>query len=273
LTTVQITYSDTHCHLDFQAFDSDRETVIKRAREAGLDRILNPGIDLETSRAAIRLAEEYPEVYVSVGIHPNSALLWNSTSFRELEELSHHPKVVAIGEIGLDYYRHGAPVEVQRNVFQAQLELATERELPVIVHNREASGDVQEILTAWIHLLASSRSGILERPGVLHSYSGTWDMAQWAVEANLAIGITGPVTYRNASQLQQIALEIPLDRILIETDAPFLPPHPHRGERNEPAHVGLIAGKIAELRTIEKSEVAKSTSINAARLFRWRKID
>ena len=124
---MEITYSDTHCHLDFEAFDSDRETVIKRAREAGLDRILNPGIDLETSRAAIRLAEEYPEVYVSVGIHPNKASLWNSNSFRELEELSHHPKVVAIGEIGLDYYRQGAPIEVQKDVFQTQLELAADR--------------------------------------------------------------------------------------------------------------------------------------------------
>jgi TatD DNase family protein len=271
--SVEITYADTHCHLDFGVFDHDRDGVVDRARMVGLDRILNPGIDLETSRAAIRLAEQYPEVYVAVGIHPNSALSWNQSLMHELEDLSYHPKVVAIGEIGLDYYRNGAPGEIQRHVFLDQLELAGNRGLPVIIHSRDAADDIQNILSGWIGSLSRCKSGLTDRPGVLHSFSGNWETAQWAAGDNFYIGVTGPVTYRSAAQLQQVVTEAPLERLLIETDGPFLPPHPHRGERNEPAHVGLIAGKIAELRAIEKNEVAVSTDRNAARLFRWREID
>ena len=272
MVEAQFSYADTHCHLDFRNFDHDRALVIERAREAGLKRILIPGIDLETSLAAIRLADEYPEIFAAIGIHPNSALSWNHASFQELEGLSRHPKVVAIGEIGLDYYRLGAPAEMQRRVFLEQLDLAGHSGLPVIIHNRNASEDIRKLLMGWLSTL-SDTSGLVDRPGVLHSFSDDMETANWAVETNFFIGVTGPITYRSSVQLQHIIASLPLDRLIIETDAPFLPPHPHRGERNEPAHVVLIASKIAELRTIGMNVVVKGTFRNAARLFRWREID
>jgi TatD DNase family protein len=271
--TVENSYlTDTHCHLDFDSFHHDRDLVIERAREAGLDRILNPGIDLETSRAALQLADEYPEVYAAVGVHPNSAMTWSQETYRELEKLASNPTVVAIGEIGLDYHRQRAPIEVQRRVFRAQLELAGNLGYPVIIHCREAFTDIREILVGWIGAISRSGSGLSDRPGVLHSYTGDRATAEWAVENNFFVGINGPVTYRNADRVHLVAANTPLENILLETDAPFLPPQPHRGERNEPAHVALIAGKIAELRTIEMSQVTQSTAINANRLFCWREI-
>ena len=265
--------TDTHCHLDFATFDHDRELVIARAREAGLERILNPGIDIPTSLAALRLTEHYDEVYAAVGIHPNSAGLWNDETYRELEELASLPKVAAIGEIGLDYYRNGAPAEIQRMVFTAQLDLAAKIGLPVIIHNRDASDEIIAILDGWVDELINRKSNLVERPGVLHSFSGDLALAEWAVGRNFMLGFTGPVTYRNAEQLRQVVVRVPLDSLLIETDAPFLTPHPFRGKRNEPAHVGVIAGKIGELRTIEMKAVAQASTRNAARLFCWREID
>lgn len=266
--------TDTHCHLDFSTFEQDRDLVIERAREAGLERILNPGIDLETSRAAVRLANDHPEVFAAVGVHPNSAFSWSPRTVGELEELASEYKVVAIGEIGLDYYRLGAPIGVQRNVFRAQLDIAGSLGIPVIIHCRDAFTDLMEILVEWIGsiLRSESESELAHRPGVLHSFVGDQATAKWAVENNFFIGINGPVTYRNADRVHQIAANAPLENILLETDAPFLPPHPHRGERNEPAHVAIIAGKIAEVRTIDKDQVKQSTSENANRLFRWREI-
>jgi len=264
--------TDTHCHLDFASFDQDRALVIERARAAGLKRILNPGIDIETSKAALRLTEAYSEVYAAVGVHPNSALSWMPGTIRDLEELGSISKVVAIGEIGLDYYRLGAPIEVQRRVLRAQLELAGNLGYPVIIHCREAFADLLEILSDWIGEISRSKPELATRPGVLHSYTGDRATAEWAVENNFFLGVNGPVTYRNADRVQQVVTTTPLENILLETDAPFLPPHHHRGERNEPAHVALIAGKIAELRTIEINQVMQRTAENATRLFRWREI-
>lgn len=264
--------TDTHCHLDFSSFALDRDEVVERARTAGLDRILNPGIDIGTSEAALILADTFPEVYIAVGIHPNSALSWNSESYQVLENLARHPKVVAVGEIGLDYYRKDAPVDVQKYVFQAQLELASDLDLPVIIHNRDAYDDMYEIIDNWIKVLRNRKSELVNKPGVFHSFSGNLNQALWAVERKFYIGITGPVTFQNSSRLQQVAGEVPPDNLLVETDAPYQTPYPHRGERNEPAHIPLITGKIAELRTIDKDEVAKATSNNAARLFCWREI-
>ena len=269
----KVNLTDTHCHLDFAAFDQDRELVIARAREAGLVRMLNPGIDIITSQAALRLTEQYDEVYAAVGIHPNSAGLWKDETYKELVELASYSKVVAIGEIGLDYYRNGAPAEEQRRVFSAQLDLAAKMGLPVILHNRDASEEMMAILDGWVDELSKRKSKLTERPGVLHSFSGDLAMAEWAVGRNFLLGFTGPVTYRNAEQLRQVVVKVPLENLLIETDAPFLTPHPYRGERNEPAHVALIAGKIAELRTIEMKEAAEATTRNAGRLFCWREID
>jgi TatD DNase family protein len=272
VTVENLYLTDTHCHLNFASFHQDRDLVIERAREAGLERILNPGIDLETSRIALQLADDYPEVYGAIGVHPNSALTWGQETYRELEKLASNPKVVAIGEIGLDYYRLGAPIEVQQSVFRAQLELAGNIGYPVIIHCREAFTDLREILVDWIGAISRCGSGLSDRPGVLHSYTGDRATAEWAVENKFFIGINGPVTYRNANRVHLVAANAPLENILLETDAPFLPPHPHRGERNEPAHVALIAGKIAALRIIEKSQVTQSTAINANRLFCWREI-
>jgi TatD DNase family protein len=235
--------------------------------------MLIPGIDLDSSQAALNLADQYAEIYAAIGVHPNCASSWDDDAFLALEQMSQHPKIVAIGEIGLDYYRRGAPVDLQKRVFREQLELARSLGLPVIIHNRESSVDVQEILTDWIQGLNNSESQLTTRPGVLHSFSGDMAQAQWAIERNFFVGINGPVTYKNAMQMQHVAREIPLDRLLIETDSPYLPPHHHRGERNEPAHVAIIAGKIAELRTVDIEDIAQATSDNAAILFGWRKID
>ena len=262
--------TDTHCHLDFHIFDEDREAVIEKARGAGLERILVPGIDLETSQNAIGLAERYPEVYAAVGIHPNSALSWEHSSVNELAELARHPKVVAIGEIGLDYYRLGAPAEKQKEVLRAQLCLAGNLGLPVILHNRDASADILPIVSEWRNELREINPHLAGEPGVFHSYSGDLATAEQILAERFYIGITGPVTFRTAAVLQQIVAAMSLDRLLLETDAPFLTPHPHRGKRNEPAHIYIIAGKIAELRSVDIASVAQSTTQNAARLFHWR---
>jgi TatD DNase family protein len=262
--------TDTHCHLYFEAFDSDRQQVIERARAAGLVRILNPGIDLETSRAAIQLTENYPEVYAAVGIHPNSASAWNLRSLIELRSLANHPKVVAIGEIGLDYYRDRTPVGLQKEVFRDQLALAAELGLPVVLHNRQASDDMLDILSDWHAQLQKSGSQLVDRPGVMHSFSSNLDTARKALAIGFRIGITGPVTFRNAADLQTVVKSLPTDRLLIETDSPFLAPHPLRGKRNEPACVANIAEKIAELHGLLLPTVASVTTASADRLFHWR---
>jgi TatD DNase family protein len=291
--------TDTHCHLDFQAFDGDREAVLDRAREAGLVRILVPGIDLPSSLAALRLAKTHSELYAAVGIHPNE---WGAAGAGALEkmrdilleqaaggngqELSQSSaaevgvttasartvgvaKLAAIGEIGLDYYRDRTPREQQRQGFLSQLELAAELSLPVVIHNRQASVDLIPILVDWQSGLAHSGSPLAERPGVLHSFSEDLETAEQAIRLNFSIGFTGPVTFRNASALQEIAARLPLERILVETDSPFLAPQPFRGQRNEPAHVRLVAAKIASLQTLPFAQVAEITTANAGRLFQW----
>lgn len=263
---------DTHCHLDFDTFDPDREAVMQRASEAGIGVVLNPSVDLENTAKVLTLADQFDSLFAAVGIHPNDSSTWTNESEAMLKELAQHPKVVAIGEIGLDYYRDRAPKDVQRKVFRQQLEAAGELELPVIVHNREASEDVLEMLLAWQGKLMEAGSPLAERPGVLHSFSGNLDMAQKAIAANFFIGFTGPVTFRNAAELQQIAAELPIENMLIETDSPFLSPHPQRGQRNEPANVKLIAGKLAELKGISVENVCAATTANARRLFNFGKM-
>ncbi len=264
---------DTHCHLDFEAFDGDRLQVVEAARAAGIDRILNPGIDLMSSQAAIALGTQFPEVYAAVGIHPNDAAKsWTADSPDALRRLAGFPKVVAIGEIGLDYYRDWTAPELQRSVFEAQLGLAAEVGLPVIVHSRQAFTDILAMLADWVSGLKESGSTLAERPGVLHSFSGSLEEAGKASEIGFLIGITGPVTFRNARELQQVVAELSLDRLLIETDAPFLAPQPRRGDRNQPAYVEWVARKIAELHGCPFETVAGQTRINADRLFRWREV-
>ncbi|HSF83057.1 MAG TPA: TatD family hydrolase [Anaerolineales bacterium] len=261
--------TDTHCHLDFDRFDGDRDQVIDRAREVKIVRILNPGIDVETSRKAITLSEQYPEIYASVGIHPNEALSYSQDSRRQLLSMAFHPKVIAIGEIGLDYYRERAPKSVQIRMFKEQLDLASEVGLPVVVHNREATDDILDILEKWRQELISTGSSLAYRPGVLHSFSGDVHDASRAVASGFKIGITGPITFKNSRTLQEVVSSGELDDILIETDAPFLTPHPHRGKRNEPAYVLYIAQKISQIKNIPWEDVAKKTARNADELFHW----
>jgi TatD DNase family protein len=263
---------DTHCHLNFDLFDQDRGQVVARARQAGVEYIVNPGVDLETSRSAVQLAARYPEVYAAVGIHPNDINEWDARTLDQIKELAGRPKVVAIGEIGLDYYRDTTPHELQKQVFQQQLELAAALDLPVIIHSRNASPDNQRAILDILDILETWQAGLERRIsplGVLHSFSAGLDAARNAIKLNFLIGITGPVTFRNAPQLRNLVQQLPLEKLVIETDAPFLTPHPYRGKRNEPGLVKLVAEKLAEIHDLPFDEIALITKKNAGRLFNW----
>lgn len=264
-----VVLADTHCHLDFSSFDPDREMVLERAWRAGISRILVPGVDLASSRKAVILAVEHPQIFAAVGVHPNDAEIWKENSIEELLDLASQPKVIAIGEIGLDYYRERSPKDIQIRIFSEQLMAAKRLELPVIIHNRQASEDILRILSDWSRELSVSGSSLLGRLGVLHSFSDNLDIALRAIDLGFYIGFTGPVTYKNADELRQVAARVPLDKILIETDAPFLAPQPKRGMRNEPAFVYYVAGKLSEIRQLPLEEVAAQLKANADTLFRW----
>lgn len=254
--------ADTHCHLDLEQFDADRDAVIDRAREAGVTRIMNPGVDLESSRRAIALAETYPEVYAAVGVHPHEAAKADHAALSALKELARHEKVMAIGEIGLDFYRALSPPERQKQVFRQQLELAAELNLPVIIHSRDAHSEVISLLAEWARDFRAAR-------GVLHSFGGDRTQVEDAFAIGFDIGITGPVTFPKADELRAVARQAPLESILIETDAPYLSPAPRRGRRNEPAYVRYVAEKIAEVRGLSLENVIRQTSANATKLFTW----
>lgn len=251
---------DTHCHLDLDRFEADREEVIARAREATVSRLIIPGIDLDNCREALKLAAQHDGIFVAVGVHPNSTADWHNRWTGTLRDLARQPKVVAIGEIGLDYYWDESPRLTQHRALSAQLELAAQLNLPVIIHNRDASDDL-------VHLLVESPVAGRERAGVMHSFSADWGTAQAALNMGFYLGFSGPVTYKNSTELRDIVARAPLDRILIETDAPFQAPQQHRGRRNEPAYVALVAEAIAAIRGMEVAELARHTTENAERLF------
>jgi TatD DNase family protein len=269
--------TDTHCHLDLQKFDEDRGAALKRAERAGLVRILIQSLSVTSSLSVIKLAESHPMLYAAIGVQPNESLTWNNASAGELRELTVNPKVVAIGEIGLDYYWESAPHEHQQRVFREQLNLAANLELPVVIHLREKDDvvngpcyeDAMSILEEWVAGLSTEKEALRKNPGVLHSFSGSLETAQQAIGLNFYIGITGPVTFKNAKYKQEMVAQLPLENLLIETDAPYLTPHPYRGKRNEPAFVAEIADKIAGLQSRSREEVADITTSNAARLFSW----
>lgn len=279
--------TDTHCHLHFGQFDSDRPEVLHRAWQAGLTRILIPGTGLACSRSAVELAESHPNLFAAIGVHPAEALNIERATFDSLHQLlmestglpveRREQKIVAIGEIGLDYYWDAAPRTVQQEVLKEQLNLAAELGLPVVLHLREAgdardgdcASDLLNILEKWVSSLQSSQNPLAKRPGVLHSFSGNLATAQKALQLNFYIGISGPLTYKNAESKRQLLKALPLDRILIETDAPYLAPVPQRGRRNEPAFVRYIADKIAQIHSMNTEEIAAITTNNAARLFAW----
>jgi TatD DNase family protein len=268
--------TDTHCHLDYNKFDTDRADVIQRGITAGLVRILVPGLDHKSSAAAVGLAESNPSIYAAVGFHPTDLDEFSESSFQKIKELSSHPKVVAIGEIGLDYYwvTENDKRAFQRRALNQQLKFAKEINKPVIIHMREeedawfgeVSQDLLIILEEWQSSLPNT---LAKRPGVLHSFNGNLETAQKALALNFYLGITGPVTYKNAAEKREIVRQLPLDRILIETDSPFLAPVPFRGKRNEPAYVHHIADKIAEIHSKSPAEIAALTTTNAAHLFAW----
>jgi TatD DNase family protein len=255
-----ITLVDTHCHLDAHTFADDIEAVIGRATETGVTRVIAPALNVESAQNILSLTEEFEGIYAAVGVHPNSAMNWRDEWIDDLRALAHHEQVVAVGEIGLDYYWDKTPIETQHRALSLQLVLAAELGLPVIIHNRESSTDLLELLAA------SPLSGT-SRPGVFHSFSGDWETAEAALNMGFYLGFTGPLTYKKADELRDVAARAPLDRILIETDAPYLTPHPYRGKRNEPAYVRLVAERLAELRGLSLEEVGRITTANAQRLF------
>ncbi len=263
-------YVDTHCHLNFNEFGQDLRQVIDRAREHGITRILIPGIDIETSRSAIQFAQEYEFIYAAVGVHPNNGLSWADDTAEELRQLANDKKVVAIGEIGLDYYRDYTPKDLQRTILAEQLELAGELGLPVIVHNRQASADTCEILGRWQQELSARGSKLAERPGVLHAFSEDMNYAEAMLARNFKLGIGGAVTFQNSVELQSVIGDLPIQSMIIETDAPFLSPHPLRGKRNEPTNVRIVSEKIAELKSSLLEDVVGTTTGEADKLFNWR---
>jgi TatD DNase family protein len=253
---------DTHCHLNFGSYKDDLDAVLQRAQTAGVDRIVIPGIDLATCKEVLQLADHYSGLYAAIGIHPNSTADFHTEMIDSLRVYAQAQPIVAIGEIGLDYHWDDSPQAQQFAAFEAQLELASELGLPVIIHNREASEDTMRILEAWVQ--HSPPRGC---PGVLHSFSAPVEIAERALAAGFMLGFTGPITYKNADGLRRIATLTPLDRMVVETDGPFLTPTPYRGKRNEPAYVPLMVERLAGLKQLTVEEIAHHTTANAVRLF------
>ena len=255
--------ADTHCHLYFDWFDEDREEVIERAIQAGVRLIVTPAIDVPTSRQAIALSRSHAEIYAAVGVHPNDCSQCDQSTWDELRTLASEPKVVAIGEIGLDYYRDRVDHKTQIAALEEQLGIASEFGLPVILHNRESEDDLYSVLRNWIE------SGMAPNPpGVWHAFNLSLDWAEKVLQLGFYLGIGGVVTFKNARALQGTIKSLSLDGIVLETDSPFLSPHPYRGKRNEPVRVKLVAEKIAELQGATFEEIAHRTTENAKTLFR-----
>lgn len=249
---------DTHVHVNAEQFNEDLEEVIERAKEAGVNHMVVVGFDRPTIKRAMELVEAYDFMYAAVGWHPVDAIDMTEDDLQWIEELSSHPKVVAIGEMGLDYHWDKSPKDVQKEVFRKQIQLAKKVGLPIIIHNREATADIVNILKEEE---ASSVGGIM------HCFSGSAETALECIEMNFYISLGGPVTFKNAKKPKEVAAAVPLDRLLVETDCPYLAPHPFRGKRNEPSYVKLVAEQIAEIKELTIEEVSKATTENAKKLF------
>jgi TatD DNase family protein len=258
---------DSHCHLDQAQFGSDRHEVLVRARIAGVGAFVNPGVDLESSRAAVALAASERDVFAAVGVHPNDCADFDSAALEQIRTLARQPKVVAIGEIGLDYHWHDVSPAQQKMALRAQLTLATQLDLPVVLHSRDATGDLLCELSQWRDAVRNSGSA-REILGVLHAFSGDLSDAEKAYELGLVIGIGGPVTFRNSHLLRSVVPRLRIDRLVLETDAPYLAPHPHRGQRNEPALLPLVLAALADLIGVSPSSLAEHCSATSAALFR-----
>ncbi|MBS2967254.1 TatD family hydrolase [Metabacillus sp. KIGAM252] len=249
---------DTHAHLNAVQYEEDLEEVIDRAKAEGVEKIVVVGFDTETITRAMELTNQYEFIYAAVGWHPVDAIDMKDEDLAWIKELASHPKVVAIGEMGLDYHWDKSPKEVQKEVFRKQIALAKEVKLPIIIHNRDATADVVEILR---------EEGAEEVGGIMHCFTGSAEVAKECMDMNFYISFGGPVTFKNAKKPKEVAAEIPLDRLLIETDCPYLTPHPFRGKRNEPGYVKYVAEQIAELRGMTFEEVALITTENAKKCF------
>lgn len=247
---------DTHCHLDDPKFNSDRDEVIKRAGAAGVKYIINIGSDLENSAAAVEIAAKYPNIYATVGLHPHDAKILDGKTFAEFKKLAGKPKVVAVGEVGLDYYRNLSPKDAQQDVFRKFLGLAEEANLPVIVHAREADADALAILKEC-----------KPKKAVLHCFSAGEDMLREALAMGFYISYTCAVTFKNAQNLQGLVKNTPIERMMLETDAPYMAPQMHRGKRCEPAYVAILAEEIARIKDLSIEDVGRITSFNAYQLF------
>lgn len=249
---------DTHAHYDDEAFDADRDAVLTALPGQGVGLVLNPGCDVESSRKAVQYAAAYPHVYAAVGIHPENCGGYTADDLAALRQLAQQPKTAAIGEIGLDYYwAENPPRDLQQQVLRQQLALAQELALPVIIHDREAHADTLSIIREF--------PGIT---GVFHCFSGSPEMAQELLKLGWYLGFDGPVTYKNARRAPEVAAVTPLDRMLIETDSPYMAPVPYRGKRNDSGYVHLIAEKLAEWKGVTPEEMARVTTENGKRLFR-----
>ena len=248
---------DTHAHYDAEQFDADREAVLASLPGRGVSLVVNPGCDLPSSRAAVALSEQYPFLYAAVGYHPENCAPYTDADLEALRQLAAHPKVVAIGEIGLDYYwEENPPREFQQMVFRRQMALAAELELPVIIHDREAHGDSLAIVKEFPKVR-----------GVFHCYSGSGEMARQLVDLGWMISFTGVLTYKNARKAAEAALAVPMDRIMIETDSPYMAPVPHRGKRTDSGYVLHVCEKLAELKGLSVEETARITLENGRRFF------
>lgn len=247
---------DSHAHLDDPQFDGDREEVIQKIRNAGIVYLNNIGADMQSSAASIRLAEQYDFIYAVVGVHPSETTDMTEADMEQLRRMAAHPKVVAIGEIGLDYHYEGTKRELQRKWFRRQLELAKELDMPVVIHDRESKGEAVGILKE----MEISK-------GVMHCFSGSAETAKELLKMGFHISFTGVLTFKNAKKAINALSVIPMDRLLVETDCPYMAPEPYRGRRNDSSYVGKVAEKIAEQKGISPEEAARITCENARRLF------
>lgn len=248
---------DTHAHVHIDAFNADRAEVLDRAQAAGVEQLINIGYDLASSYASVALAAEHPQIYATAGIQPHYALQTTAAHLAEIAALTQQPKVVALGEIGLDYHHNRAPHADQHRLFREQLAVARQHAMPVVIHTREAQQDT-------LAILAESGRGL---PIVMHAFSGDWAYAEACLELGAYLSFAGPVTFPKSTDLHDVVQRVPLDRMLIETDCPYLTPHPFRGKRNEPARVRLVAERIAALRGVAVENVMEATWVNAHRVF------
>lgn len=250
---------DTHTHINAEQFNEDVEETIERARAAGVSPMLVVGFDNPTITRAIELAETYEDIYAIVGWHPVDAVDCTEADLARIETLMDHPKVMALGEIGLDYHWDKSPKDIQQRVFRQQIAIAKRTNMPIVIHNREATADVLDIL---------EQEHAEEVGGVFHSYSMSVELLERCLRLNFYISLGGPVTFKNAKVPKAVAQQVPLDRLLVETDCPYLTPTPFRGKRNEPAYVTYVAEEIASLRDMSYDALAEATTANAKRLFR-----